>query len=54
MFRKQFVIVSDDGAFLADIRECGTEDRAHLCEKMAELVQDDTKIIDGDLFLFLE
>lgn len=49
VFRPEFVIFSDDSAFLADIRESSAEDRAHLSKKMAELIQDDTKVIDWDL-----
>jgi hypothetical protein len=54
VFRPEFVIVSDDSAFLADIRESGAEDRAHLSKKMAKLIQDDTKVIDWDLILLFE
>lgn len=51
MLREHFIIVSDDGTFLADIRECSAEDGAHLSKKMAELVQNDAKIINGNLIL---
>lgn len=54
MLREQFVVVSNDRAFLWDIGEGNTQDRAHFGEKMAELIQDDTEVVNWDFVLFIE
>ena len=54
MFGEQFVVVSDDRTFLADIGECNTQDRAHFCKQMTELVENNTKVIDGNFVLFMK
>jgi hypothetical protein len=54
MLGEYFVIVSNDGTFLADISERSAENWTHLSEKMTELVQNDTKIFDRDLILFFK
>ena len=54
MLGEHFVIVSNDGTFLADISERSAENWTHLSEKMTELVQNDTKIVDRDLILFFK
>jgi hypothetical protein len=54
MFRKHFVIVSDDSTFLADISKCDAQHRAHFGKEMAELVQNDTEMIDWNFVLFMQ
>lgn len=53
MLWEQFVVVSDDGGFLCDIRKGNTKNGAHLCEKDTELIQNDTEFVDWYLFLSL-
>lgn len=54
MFGKQFQIVTDDSGLLTDVSKGDSKNRAHFGKKVAELVENETKIVDWDFVLFLK